>query len=65
MDKITLLGKSDATLSMIIEILVYNNIFPTLDIVNNLNLKIDHIFENDNIKYNIINELKSKLELPE
>ena len=36
MEKLTILGKSDATISMISNVLVSNNFFPLIVVVNNL-----------------------------
>lgn len=58
MKKLTILGKSDATISLILNNLESNNLFPKIEIINNLNLEIIHAF--DNPKFEI--EIKNKLE---
>lgn len=40
--KLTILGKSDATITMILDNLESNNTFPIIEIINNLSLPIEH-----------------------
>ena len=51
-EKLTILGKSDATITMILDNLESNNLYPKIEIINNLNLPIIHKL--DNPKFNII-----------
>lgn len=51
-EKLTILGKSDATITMILDNLESNNLYPKIEIINNLKLPIIHEF--DNPKFNII-----------
>ena len=44
--KLTILGKSDAVITMILDDLESNNNFPVIEIINNLNLPIEHSFIN-------------------
>ena len=46
MKKLTILGKSDAVITMITDNLEYDNNFPVIEIINNLNLPIEHSFIN-------------------
>ena len=55
--KLVILGKSDATIAMIMDNLESNDIFPNIDIVNNLNLIIENSFDNPKFKWKFINEL--------
>lgn len=55
--KLTILGKSDAAITMIMDNLESCNLFPELIIINNLNLPIEHTFDNPKFKYIIVNEL--------
>lgn len=48
--KLTLLGKSDATISIILDILESNAFFPEIIIVNNLDLPIKYPFDNPKFK---------------
>lgn len=58
--KLTILGKSDAALTMIIDNLESCNMFPELIIVNNLELPIEHTFDNPKFKYTIVKELTDR-----
>ena len=49
--KITILGKSDSVITMILDNLESNCVFPNIEIINNLNLPIQFPF--DNPKYEI------------
>lgn len=49
---LTILGKSDSTFSMIMDILESNDQFPNLNVINNLYLAIEH--ELDNPKFNYL-----------
>lgn len=44
--KLTILGKSDAVITMITDNLESDNNFPVIEIINNLNLPIEHSFIN-------------------
>lgn len=57
MQTLTLLGKSDVTISMIMDVLESKEVFPDIKIVNNLNLPIEHTFNNPKFKWEIINEI--------
>lgn len=46
MKKLTILGKSDAVITMITDNLESDNNFPVIEIINNLNLPIEHSFIN-------------------
>ncbi len=58
--KLTILGKSDATITMIMDNLESCNLFPELIIVNNLNLPIEHTFDNPKFKYTIVKEFTDR-----
>jgi sugar O-acyltransferase (sialic acid O-acetyltransferase NeuD family) len=58
--KLTILGKSDAAITMIIDNLESCNLFPELIIVNNLHLPIEHTFDNPKFKYTIVEELTDR-----
>ena len=58
--KLTILGKSDAAITMIMDNLESCNLFPELIIVNNLNLPIEHTFDNPKFKYTIVNEFADR-----
>jgi sugar O-acyltransferase (sialic acid O-acetyltransferase NeuD family) len=49
--KLTILGKSDAVITMILDNLESNETFPNINIINNINLPIVHPF--DNSKFDI------------
>ena len=55
--KLTILGKSDAAITMIMDNLESCNLFPELIIVNNLDLPIEHTFDNPKFKYTIVKDL--------
>lgn len=57
-EKLTILGKSDAVITMILDNLESNQIFPNVEIINNLNLPIEYPLFNP--KFNIV--LKDKIE---
>lgn len=44
--KLTILGKSDAVITMILDNLESNNLFPLINIINNLDLPVEHSFSN-------------------
>lgn len=48
---LTILGKSDSTLPMIMDILESNNQFPNLNVINNLCLPIEHEVHNPKFNY--------------
>jgi sugar O-acyltransferase (sialic acid O-acetyltransferase NeuD family) len=56
--KLTILGKSDAVITMITDNLESDNDFPVIEIINNLNLPIEHSFINSKF----ITLLKPELE---
>jgi sugar O-acyltransferase (sialic acid O-acetyltransferase NeuD family) len=56
MEKLTILGFSEATLTMILDSLESNDIFPNIEVVNNLNLSIRYPFTNPNF----VTELKTE-----
>lgn len=51
--KLTILGKSDAVITMILDDLESNQSFPFIEIINNLNLEILHPFSNPNFQIEI------------
>ncbi len=51
-EKLTILGKSDSTITMILDNLESENKFPKISIINNLRQKIEHTF--DNPRFNIV-----------
>ena len=55
--KLTLLGKSDATVAIIMDILESCNMFPHIEIVNNLNLPVEHPFINPKFTWSFVNEV--------
>lgn len=55
--KLTLLGKSDATVAIIMDILESCNMFPHIEIVNNLNLPVEHAFINPKFTWSFVNEV--------
>jgi sugar O-acyltransferase (sialic acid O-acetyltransferase NeuD family) len=57
MQTLTLLGKSDVTISMIMDVLESKGMFPEIKIVNNLDLPIEHTFNNPKFKWEITNKL--------
>jgi len=56
-EKLTLLGKSDVSISMIMDVLESVNQFPNIEIINNLNLPIEHTFNNHNFVWSFVNEI--------
>jgi len=60
--KLTILGKSDAAITMIMDNLESCNLFPELIIVNNLNLPIEHTFDNPKFKWKIVDTIKDRSE---
>lgn len=62
--KLTILGKSDATISMMLDILESLNLFPHITIVNNLNLPIEHPFDNKKFKWNMVTTVPEDLTGP-
>ena len=59
--KLTILGKSDATISMMLDILESLNLFPNITIVNNLNLPIEHSFENNKFNWEMLTAIPEEL----
>jgi len=57
--KLTILGKSDATLSMIFSNLESNYLFPNIKIINNQNLDVIYEFNNPKFKFEIVGHLES------
>ena len=55
--KLTILGKSDATISLILNNLESQGYYPEISIINNLNLDIVHTFKNTRFILNIFNKL--------
>ena len=55
--KITLLGKSDAAICMVMDILESLHVFPDIKIVNNLNLPIEHPFNNESFHWEVVDSL--------
>lgn len=55
--KLTILGKSDATISMVLNNLESNNFFPKIKIINNQNLKIVYEFNNTKFDFDINTEI--------
>jgi len=62
--KLTILGKSDATIAMMLDILESLNLFPHITIVNNLNLPIEHTFDNLKFKWDILTTIPEDLTGP-
>lgn len=59
--KLTLLGKSDASISMILDVLESNAFFPEIIIVNNLDLPIKYPFDNPKFKpLQIVTEISDR-----
>lgn len=56
--KLILLGKSDATITMIIDNLESCEVFPFIEIINNLNLSIEYTFDNPKFKWEMVDEIK-------
>lgn len=57
---LTLLGKSDATITMILDNLDSCGVHPEIVIVNNLNLPIEHSFDHPRFNYNIVPSLANE-----
>lgn len=55
-EKLTILGYSEATITMLLDILDSQNLYPQIDVVNNLNLFPTYKFTHPNFKINLINE---------
>ena len=59
--KLTLLGKSDATITMIMDNLESSwQFIPRIDIVNNLHLPIEHTFDNPKFRWEMVDEIKDR-----
>lgn len=56
-EKLTILGKSDSVITMILDNLESQEIFPEIEIINNLNLPIEHSFKNNLFSISLKNEL--------
>ncbi|MFC0182296.1 sugar O-acyltransferase, sialic acid O-acetyltransferase NeuD family [Pseudarcicella hirudinis] len=56
--KLTILGKSDATITMIFDNLESLNLFPEIDIINNLNLEIEKPVANPKFNFQLFNSLQ-------
>jgi len=54
---LTILGKSDAVITMILDNLESNDLFPSIEIINNLELPIEYPFENDKFNISVKTEL--------
>lgn len=59
--KLTLLGKSDAAITMIMDNLESLGLFPHLEIVNNLHIPIEHTFNHPKFTWNIVDEVTDKI----
>jgi sugar O-acyltransferase (sialic acid O-acetyltransferase NeuD family) len=59
MKKITILGKSDATISLVLNNLESCGFYPEISIINNLNLEIFHDFNNPKFNIEIFNKLET------
>ena len=57
--ELTLLGKSDATISIILDNLESLNLFPEIIIVNNMHLPIEHPFEHPKFKWRITDVIEN------
>jgi sugar O-acyltransferase (sialic acid O-acetyltransferase NeuD family) len=57
---LTLLGKSDATITMIFDNLNSCGLYPQVIIVNNLNLPIEHSFDHPKFNYQLVSSLPSE-----
>lgn len=55
--KLTILGKSDATITMILDNLESNELYPKIEIINNLKLPVTRDFSNPNFNISIIEGL--------
>jgi hypothetical protein len=56
---VTILGKSDTIITMILDNLESNNFFPLIEIINNLKLPIEHSFVNSKFIILLNSELES------
>jgi sugar O-acyltransferase (sialic acid O-acetyltransferase NeuD family) len=54
--KITILGLSEATIGMVLDILDFNENYPNIEIINNINTKPTKEFINNNFNIKIIND---------
>lgn len=55
-ERLTVLGKSDVSISMIMDVLESVNQFPNIEIINNLNIPIEHKFNNRNFVWKFVDE---------
>lgn len=55
--KLTIIGKSDPVITMILDNLESSESFPFIEIFNNKNLPIQHPFDNGKFFYEIVNEI--------
>lgn len=55
--KLTIIGKSDPVITMILDNLESSESFPFIEIFNNKNLPIQHPFDNRKFFYEIVNEI--------
>lgn len=58
--KLTLLGKSDAAISIILDNLESCDMFPEIVIVNNLNLPIEHSFNHSKFKWRMVETVSNR-----
>jgi sugar O-acyltransferase (sialic acid O-acetyltransferase NeuD family) len=58
--KLILLGKSDATIPMIMDNLESCDVYPSLEIVNNLHIPIEYTFDNQKFKWEMVDEIKDR-----
>jgi sugar O-acyltransferase (sialic acid O-acetyltransferase NeuD family) len=56
--KLTLLGKSDATIAVILDNLESCNMFPEIAIFNNFHFPIEHPFDNPRFKWRMIDKIE-------
>lgn len=59
-DKLGIIGKSDATLTILMDILESRQLFPHLYIVNNVGAPIEHSFHNPRFIYELVDKLPSE-----
>lgn len=57
--KLTILGKSDATITMIFDNLESLNLFPEIDIINNLNLTIEKPIDNPKFDFKLLSDFNT------
>jgi sugar O-acyltransferase (sialic acid O-acetyltransferase NeuD family) len=62
-EKLTILGKSDATITMILDNLESKNIFPIIEIINNQKLPIINRFENEKFNIKLVDEISENKSL--